>query len=162
MIKVRRMSGRPMTKEGQLPDRPRRIQERSTTKEGQQLDRLKRMFLLMVDQPMIKARETSNKPDAKPMLMDSKHTIKARRLTKLLKDLLNSGVSKLKGKLKIMADRLMTKEERTSDRPSNGANRLREKPRTMAGQLTIKAGRMSVRPKNGDSRLRRKLKTMVL
>ena len=95
MMRVRRMSERPMTKVGQL------------------LNRLKRMFLLTVDQLMIKARETLNKLVVKPMLMDKKHTTKARELIKLLRDLLNSGVSKLKRKLKTGDSKPMTKAKKT-------------------------------------------------
>ena len=95
MMRVRRMSERPMTKVGQL------------------LNRLKRMFLLTVDQLMIKARETLNKLVVKPMLMDKKHTIKARELIKPLRDLLNSGVSKLKRKLKTGDSKPMTKAKKT-------------------------------------------------
>ena len=121
MMRVRRMSERPMTKVGQL------------------LDRLKRMFLLTVDQLMIKAREMSNKPVVKPTLMDKKHTIKARELIKLLRDLLNSGVSKLKGKLKTGASKPMTKARKMSDKPNNGVSRLRREQKTGALQLTTKA-----------------------
>ena len=108
-----------------LMTRVRRMSERPMTKAGQLLNRLKRMFLLTVDQLMIKARETLNKPVVKPMLMDKKHTIKARELIKLLRDLLNSGVIRLKGKLKTGASKPMTKAEKMSDKPSNGVRRQR-------------------------------------
>ena len=83
MMKARRMSGRPMTKVDQL-----------------------------VDRSMIKERGMSNKLVAKPMLMDKKHTIKANRLIRLLKDLLNSGVNKLSERPLTMAGRLMIKAEK--------------------------------------------------
>ena len=66
----------------------------------------------LADKSMIKERGMSNKLVAKPMLMDKKHTIKANRLIRLLKDLLNSGVNKLKEKHPTMAGRLMIKAEK--------------------------------------------------
>ena len=105
----------------------RKMSEGLMTRARQLLDRLKKMFLLMVDQPMIKEREKLNKQVVKPMLTDSKLTIKARELIKLLKDPLN-----------IWASKPMIKEGRISGKLSSGVNKLREEQQTTAKLPMIK------------------------
>ena len=68
---------------------------------------------LLADRSMIKERGMSNKLVAKPMLMDKKHTIKANRLIRLLKDLLNSGVNRLNERPPNMAGLLMIRAKKT-------------------------------------------------
>ena len=123
------LSGRKILKNKvvKLMMKVRKMSEKLMTKARQLLDRLKKMFLLMVDQPMIKEREKLNKPVVKPMLTDSKLTIKAKELIKLLKDLLS-----------IWAGKPMIKEGRISGKLSSGVNKLREEQQTTAKLPMIK------------------------